>query len=149
MSTGGRPQEFDRAAAFELLLPLLKDGLSLNQACAQANCGVRPYNVLEWVKNDEVLSQQYTRAREIGWLAFAESIATVANEPAPTLESGATDSGYVADKRLRIDTMKWQLSKMLPKIYGERIEQVHSGTLEITQPIDQVKLELAALLKNK
>jgi hypothetical protein len=45
----------------------------------------------------------------------------------PRLDSGATDSGYVADKRLRVDTQKWLLSKALPKIYGDKVLNEHTG----------------------
>jgi hypothetical protein len=32
--------------------------------------------------------------------------------------------------RMRIDTRKWILAKMLPKVYGERVEQHHTGDPE-------------------
>jgi len=30
------------------------------------------------------------------------------------------DPGHIQDKRVRIDTRKWALSKMMPKKYGEK-----------------------------
>lgn len=38
-----------------------------------------------------------------------------------------TDAERVARSRLRVDTRKWMLSKMLPKIYGDKIETTHKG----------------------
>lgn len=147
-ATGGRPQEYDRTAVMNALVPLLESGKSLNQACAAIG-GIGPRIVLDWVRDDPALSSQYASAREIGYKLLADAILEIADEPVPSTESGATDSGAVAHQRLRIDTRKWFLSKVLPKIYGDKIETVHSGSLEITQPIDQVKLELAALLKTR
>jgi hypothetical protein len=56
------------------------------------------------------------------------------------------DSDVIARNRLRVETKKWYLSKIAPKRFGDRVETVHSGSLEVTQPIDQVKTELAKLL---
>jgi len=33
----------------------------------------------------------------------------------------------IAHKRVQIDTRKWMLSKMLPKIYGDKVLQEHTG----------------------
>jgi hypothetical protein len=37
------------------------------------------------------------------------------------------NSDVVAHKRLQVDTRKWLLSKVLPKIYGDKIVQEHIG----------------------
>ena len=33
----------------------------------------------------------------------------------------------IAHKRVQIDTRKWMLSKMLPKVYGDRLTTEHTG----------------------
>jgi hypothetical protein len=33
----------------------------------------------------------------------------------------------IAHKRVQIDTRKWMLSKMLPKVYGDKVTTEHSG----------------------
>jgi hypothetical protein len=37
------------------------------------------------------------------------------------------NSDVIAHTRVQIDTRKWILSKMLPKIYGDKITQEHTG----------------------
>jgi hypothetical protein len=54
------------------------------------------------------------RARELGFAALADDIFDHADRD-------ATDPGSVARDRLKVDTRKWYLSKMLPKVYGDRI----------------------------
>ncbi len=122
-----RTVAYDRAATIDLLLPLLESGDTLNQACAKIVDGPKPHTVLRWTRDDPAFSEQYSRAREIGYLVMADKIAETANELVPRLDSGATDSGYVADKRLRVDTQKWLLSKALPKIYGDKVLNEHTG----------------------
>ncbi len=36
-----------------------------------------------------------------------------------------TDNERVARSRLRVDTRKWMLSKMLPKVYGDKLDVNH------------------------
>ena len=36
-----------------------------------------------------------------------------------------------ARSRLRVDTRKWYLSKVLPKVYGERVALEHSGEVTL------------------
>ena len=36
-------------------------------------------------------------------------------------------SDVIASKRLQVDTLKWKLSKMLPKVYGDKVTQEHTG----------------------
>lgn len=126
-ATGGRPQEYDRTAVMNALVPLLESGLSLNKACAEIG-GIGPRIVLDWVRDDPAISSQYARAREVGYLLLADELLTVADERAPLTEGGSTDSGYVADKRLRVDTRKWMLAKMLPKLYGDKTTTEVTGS---------------------
>jgi hypothetical protein len=37
------------------------------------------------------------------------------------------NSDVIAHKRVQIDTRKWMLSKMLPKVYGDKVTQEHTG----------------------
>jgi hypothetical protein len=37
------------------------------------------------------------------------------------------NNDVIAHKRVQIDTRKWMLSKMLPKIYGDKLTQEHTG----------------------
>lgn len=122
-----RQTAHDRAACIDVLLPLLESGDTLHEACAKVEGGPAPHTVLRWTREDAAFSEQYSRARELGYLVLADKIMKTANEPVPTMDSGATDSGYVADKRLRVDTQKWLLSKALPKIYGDKVTQEHVG----------------------
>jgi hypothetical protein len=41
----------------------------------------------------------------------------------------------IARSRLRVDSRKWLASKLAPKRYGDKVEQIHSGG---DKPIEQV-----------
>lgn len=81
-----------------------------------------------WVVDDvEGFHHQYARAREIGLENMADEIIDIADAEPGALVTGATDSGDVANKRLRVDSRRWYLSKMAPKKYGDKQTVEHGG----------------------
>ena len=113
------------------LLTLLKAGKSLRQACEAAD--IDPPKVLELAQTDDTFGQHYAHARRIGWTLHADD-----------LEATAEDMSIPADhKRIMVDTRKWMLSKMLPKIYGDRLDLNHSG--KVTTATELTRDELMAI----
>lgn len=129
----------------------LKKGLALYEACSLFPDGPAPDTVLGWVKKDpEGAGRLYADAREVGYLVLGDRISEIASEThaytyVPLLDAEGKQicdeegnprtqrvlvplsSDVIAHKRLQIDTLKWKLSKMLPKVYGEKITQEHVG----------------------
>ena len=62
---------------------------------------------------------RWARAREIGYQGMADDLTEIAD----------AKDGDPARDRLRVDTRKWLLSKALPKIYGDKQQVEHSGSL--------------------
>lgn len=122
---------WDRVEVLGRVLQELEMGASLNKACATARqhpggCP-HPATVLGWTREDPLMGQQYARARETGYNLLADELLDIADEAIPSTEAGSYDSAAVAHQRLRIDTRKWQLSKMLPKVYGDKVLNEHTG----------------------
>lgn len=154
---GRRPGNRSREQVMDDVCVHLEKGLSLWKACAAVADAPHPASILSWKdKYPDTLGQQYALARMIGYTLLAEEIVRISDEPNPGVVRTVKANGDIEEvtkdvverSRLQVDSRKWMLSKMLPKIYGERIETVHSGSLEVSQPIDQVKIELALLLKH-
>jgi hypothetical protein len=105
----------------------LAEGKSLRKICAQEGYP-HESTVRMWVRDDyEGFSTQYARAREIGYELLADEILEISDDSSGDVritEDGREilDSERVARSRLRVDSRKWMLSKMLPKIYGEKLE---------------------------
>lgn len=75
-----------------------------------------------WVLNNDEFSKQYAQAKEIG----AEIVADEIEELAETIED-------VQRAKLIIDTKKWNLSKKLPKRFGDKLDMTSGG--EKMQPL--------------
>lgn len=99
----------------ERIAAQLEEGLSLSKIC-EAPGMPHKSTVNRWAHDDKhPFSRQYAPARARGYRIHADEIMDIADEE-------TTDPVQVARNRLRIDTRKWVLAKMMPKIYGDKIE---------------------------
>ncbi len=103
----------------------LSEGKSLRAACVDA--GASPVTILRWAKDNAAFSEQYARAREIGYKLLADEILEISDDSSldmiPDKDGNLRpDAERVARSKLRVDSRKWMLSKMLPKIYGDKLE---------------------------
>lgn len=117
----------------------LEAGESLRAAAKKA--GTTHSTILRWVGEDTELANQYARAREIGYALLADEILEIADDSSG--DAVEDDDGnvrvnaeFVNRARLRVDTRKWMLSKVLPKLYGDRLEHDVKGgvTVTLTKP---------------
>lgn len=125
----------------------LAAGESLRKA-AEAY-GVAHSTVLEWNATNEAFADQYAHARAAGYALLADQLIEIADDSKNdtiVTEDGkvVTNQEVVARSRLRVDTRKWMLSKMLPKIYGERLELAGAVTVKAS-PADLSDEDLAAI----
>ena len=140
-----------RAAVMADVCEVLAAGESLEEACRRVADAPSTAAVMKWVMADpEGLGSEYARAREIGYRLLGDKIARIAAEThawvtvheqgpdgaflyepdgSPRLKQvlAPLSSDVIAHKRLLVDTLKWKLSKMLPKVYGDKITQEHTG----------------------
>lgn len=123
----------------DIVLRTLEQGESLRKACRDADIA-RPSDVLDcanpekpqYIKGFDV---HYARARETGYLLLADEIIEISDANSGdtyTDDKGRerTDQEVVSRARLRVDSRKWVLAKMLPKVYGEKSDVNLTGKLE-------------------
>jgi hypothetical protein len=131
----GRPSDFTPELAGKIC-ERLQDGRTLRDVCRDEDMPDER-TVRGWATEDrEGFFPQYARAREIGYQAMADELLEIADDGKNDwMERKGEDgnSAYVLNgehvqrSRLRTDTRKWLLSKALPKIYGDRVVNEHSG----------------------
>ena len=123
----------------EAILSGIQAGDPLRRTCE--GVGIAASTFMLWVSQDEALAERYARAKRLQAELLAAELLEIADEEPGTLDGGATDSGRVADKRLRVDTRKWVLSKLLPKVYGDKVQTEHTGAnggpIQIISGIDR------------
>ena len=104
----------------------ISKGISLRKACK--NSGIPRMTFYNWIDDEQKEIDRYTRAKEQGIEARFESIEEDYNEePQRDPETGKIDSAWVQLQRLKIDSKKWELSKLAPKKYGDKLDVTSKG----------------------
>ena len=87
--------------------------------------------VRKWAIDDrEGFYAHYSAARDLGLDCMADLVLAVAHDGTSDNfdpETGKINQESYQRSRLRVDTMKWYLSKLAPKRYGDRMTNVHTG----------------------
>ena len=98
-------------------------GMSLRKACEAE--GIAFQAVQQWVKKSDKFACQYAQAREFRTQLQGEDFMDlVMNREIPP-----------EDRRIMVDGCKWHLSKMLPKVYGDKVGVEHSGNAGVSVTI--------------
>lgn len=125
----GRPTDYSDELAANIC-NRIADGESLRAICEDDEMPSRE-GVRGWLVAQPAFAGQYARAREEQGDTMADLMLDVANESPGQTEHGV-DAAEVANRRLKIDVLKWRAGKLRPKVYGDKIQQEHSG--ELTMP---------------
>ena len=125
----GRPSAYSEKIAAEVC-ERLAAGESLRAICRDGH--MPPESTIRgWAIEDySGFSARYARAREIQTERYAEEILQIADADY-TGPDGTTDNALIQQARLRVDSRKWLLSKMLPKRYGDRVGIDSTGSLTV------------------
>ena len=113
----GRPSKFTKEVV-DTICNRLANGESLVKICKDDDMPARE-TVHVWLddnKNEE-FSNRYARARQ-------RQADFMANEILEIVDAKGEDP---SDKRVRMDARKWLASKMAPKVYGDKIQNEHTG----------------------
>jgi hypothetical protein len=105
--------------------------------------------VFRWLAAHKEFRDQYARAREARADAMAEEILEISDDDSDDAiidpETGSTrlNTEFVARSRLKVDTRKWLMARMAPKVYGDKVSQEISGP--DGNPVSTItKIELVA-----
>ena len=125
----GRPTKFTPELAREICLRIAAG--ESTRAIARDESMPSESTIRAWAVDDiNGFSAQYTRAIQIRAVGWSEEILEIADEGTNDTyidENGneRTDHDVIARSRLRVDTRKWMLSKVLPKVYGDKVDVNH------------------------
>jgi hypothetical protein len=125
----------DKDRIFTEICELIESGLSLRKA-TEKHGTISNKVFYEWMDKDATKekSKQYARAKEaMAHTKFDSIEADYMEEPQRDRETGRIDTGWVQLQRLKIDAKKWELSKLFPKLYGDKLDVTSDGD-KITAP---------------
>lgn len=128
---------------------LIEQGESLNNACKLVP-GAKNATFIYWMDNSSEIADKYAQACQTRYRLLADEILDIASQTTATTTVHAVDkdgkprydskgqpiliavhvplnSDVNAHIKLQVDTRKWFLSKVLPKVYGDKVTQEHTG----------------------
>lgn len=131
----------------------IASGESLRAICTSEGMPSKT-SVFRWLASNEKFRDQYAHAKEAGCEALAEELFDIADDGTNDwVQSNDPDNpGYrlngehVQRSKLRVDTRKWYLSKIVPKKYGENSKVELAGSIDLRKMSDdEIDEELAQL----
>lgn len=126
--------------AADKVLQGLSEGRSLRKAAEEA--GTTAWSVLRWTEKNADFAQQYAHTRARAYQMLADEILEISDEKEVEAKFQGEDvkldlsPAAVARNRLRVDTRKWMLAKMLPKTYGDKLDL--GGSVDLHQKIERI-----------
>lgn len=95
-----------------------------------------------WLKEDALKSKRYELATDLRTDILFDEIIEIAYNTEEGTTTKETERGIevttgdmLGHRRLKIDALKWSLSKLNPKKYGDKVQQEHSGEIKTTPTI--------------
>ena len=107
----GRPSSFNWEIAGEICRRIA-EGETLRSICQLEEMPSHT-TVLRWLRENGQFRSQYAQARE-------DQADTLADEMLDVARSATNQDANA--KRVHIDTLKWRVAKLKPKVYGDKIE---------------------------
>jgi len=126
----------------EHILAGLRRGLSVRAICKEKGMPVAG-TVFDWLADPryEDFAEAYRRARVAGCEAIADEMIEISDDGSKdrkTVTSAknglpieVTDHENVQRSKLRLFARQWYLSKIFPRLYGDRIEVEHKGSVDL------------------
>lgn len=81
--------------------------------------------IFSWLKTNKEAADQYARVKQIQVEPLADELLSICDDSSNDIildDNGKPTCNYAAIQRarLKIDTIKWMISKLCPKIYGNQ-----------------------------
>ena len=136
----GRPSMFTQAIADEICFRLA-DGESLRKICKDKHLPSRVC-VFYWLldKKYDDFFNQYAKAREAQAEHMFDELLEICDNP--NIEMTNRD-------RLRVDVRKWYLSKVVPKLYGDKTEKEINVNVNLAEEVKKGRMRVVNALRDE
>lgn len=141
----GAPSTFTPALGDEIC-QRMAEGETLTEICRSE--GMPAFaSVHRWADRHAEFGEAFARAREAQAHRWAEEVIEISDDSRNDWITRQTERGeeimvnheHISRSKLRVDSRKWLLAKVLPRIYGEKVEVAGSAENPLTLLIQEVQ----------
>lgn len=111
---------------------LIASGQSIERACKLAN--ITEYRYAKWMADEPAFEQAVRRARAI-----------LVDRQVDTMAAVARDEPDVQRARLIIDDIKWRASKLIPRVYGDKLDVTVEHRIDIGDALAAARARVVQL----
>lgn len=129
----GRPSDYTEEIADEICEAIATSANGIHFLCKRYSYWPKPTTINRWIEEDRCgFRDKYAKAKTAQANYMAEEIINIADDDSKDTitkvnkdgeEYEVCNSEWINRSRLRVDARKWLASKLLPKVYGEKIEK--------------------------
>ncbi len=129
----GRPTTYTKRVGEKLCLEL-EAGASLREICAREDMPSTS-TFYQWIKHNEEFAERYADARALQAILLDDDLQAIADDSRldyRTVERDGhavevVDHEHIQRSKLRVDTMKFRMMKMAPRLYGDKVNHEITG----------------------
>jgi hypothetical protein len=150
----GRPTKYTQELSEYIIRRVASSEMSLKDLCASDNRMPDRSTINEWRWDYPDFSAAYRLAKLHQTELMAEDCEEVSKEIEYISDqqgSQKVDPGFIASRRLIVDTKKWHASKLNPTVFGDRkaVEQLQGENEAIKAELMALKAQLAEVNKKE
>ena len=149
----GRPTIFS-ATVMSVICGRVAEGESMRAICRDHDMPARG-TVYRWLSENPEFHDRYARAQELRVEVMADEMLEISDDGTTDYvtkvgrnghEYEAVDQEHIQRSRLRVDTRKFLMSKLMPSKYGERVAFDHTGQITVQHELsDRERMRRMAL----
>jgi hypothetical protein len=154
MAKTGRPTKY-KIKLGDLICTRISEGESLRSVCRDEDMPAIG-TVCRWLLDEDKkeFREQYAIARDVqAEILFDETLEIADDSPDVIVGDDKSDNARVQAAKLRVETRKWYISKVLPKKFGDKLDLTSQGEKLLTGfeklPDDELDREIERLQRAK
>lgn len=127
---GGRPSTYTKELADEICCAIAEHNVGIESLCNMFPHWPHHRTIFKWLHQYEEFGHQYALAKKRQIDVFVNDINNLTNESHYYMDSEGNQRIDASILRTKVDARKWMASKLVPKVYGERISQDTTVTIK-------------------